>query len=64
MSADTTQITSKNHVSSTGTTITHSLYTINDNIEHGNSCRFVTPNGVNLSLNSVLNNISNIEDFN
>ena len=63
-SADTSKITAENHENSTGTAITHSLYTINGNIEHGNTCRFVTPNGVNLSRNSVLNRISNTDEFN
>ena len=63
-SADTAKPTSENHENSTGTANNHSVYTSNDNIEHGNTCRFVTPNVFNLSRNSVLNHTSNIEDFN
>ena len=55
---------SENHESSTGATNTHSLYKINDNIEHGNIHSFVTPNGVHPPRNSVSNNISNTLDFN
>ena len=59
-SAGTAKPTSENHESSTGTVNTHSLYTINennDNIEHGNTHRLVTPHGVYPSQNSASNNI-------
>ena len=58
-SADTTKFTSENYESSTSTANTHSLYTINNNIEHGNTHIFVTHNGVHPSRNSVSNHISN-----
>ena len=64
MSADTAKTISENHENSTGTANTHSLYTINDNIEYDNNHRFGIPNGVHPSRNSVFNHISNTEDFN
>ena len=59
-SADTAKSISKNHKIRTVTANTYSVYNINYNIEHGNTHRFVTPNGVHPSRNSVFNNISNI----
>ena len=61
---DTVKPISENYESSTCTSNIHSLYTINDNIEHGNIHRIITHNGTHPSRNSVSNNISIKEDFN
>ena len=58
-SADIAKPISEHHKSSTNTANTHSVYIINDNIEHGSNHIVVTPNCVHLSRNSVSNNISN-----
>ena len=63
-SADTAKLVFEKYQSSNGTANTHSLYTSNENIEHGNTHRFTTYNGVHTSGDSVSDHISNTEDLN